>query len=60
LAIVLSDKYGTGVPGFMHVKWNDDLRSIVDFLRKNIDESLDKILNVDVCDSVPARDQKLD
>lgn len=46
LAIVLSDKYSIEVPGFMHVRWNDDLRKIVDFLVRNIDESLDKILSV--------------
>lgn len=55
LYLVLSDRYCTDVPGFVHIKWNDDLHSITKYLKENIGFSSDKILNVAIFDSVPTR-----
>jgi hypothetical protein len=38
--------YSTDTPGFIHIKWNDDLRSIVNFLKENVHFAADKIANV--------------
>lgn len=59
LYLVLANKYSTEVPGFIHIKWNDDLRSMVKYLNENINFAADKILNVGDCDAVPARCTKL-
>ena len=46
LYVVLSTMYSTDTPGFIHIKWNDDLRSIVNFLKENVHFAADKIANV--------------
>lgn len=46
LWIVLSTRYSIEVPGFIHIKWNDDLRKITKYMVANIDESLGKMEDV--------------
>lgn len=55
LWIVLSNKYSTEVPGFLHVNWKDDLRKITKYLAENIQLSLDKMQDVVARHAVPAR-----
>lgn len=60
LFIVLSSKYSIDVPGFISIKWDDDLRNIVEYLLVNMEESLNKILDVTENQLVSTRNQAAD
>lgn len=57
LWVVLSTRYSTEVPGFVHVNWKDDLRRISKYLSENVQLALDKMLDVVTRHVVPARHQ---
>jgi hypothetical protein len=44
--VVLAKEYNADLPGFVKVKWNDDLRKIVKYLEENLEASMDKMLDV--------------
>lgn len=46
--IVLSEDYNINIPGFVYIKYNDELKNIVDYIKENMEISLDERLQVPI------------